>query len=117
MMLLESKARGNISSSKQNLEMMDHDKMCSPTLALLCNKNPSVSVGVYLEVSFIAKKYQDVRVDARIMFLDIVLPLFFEILNQLVNKDTQRELVPEESSSLIVFLLGEALLEEWLQAL
>jgi len=97
--------------------MMDQDKMSSPTLGLLCNKNPSVSVGVDIEVSFIAKRYQDVRVDARIMFVDIVLPLFFLILKPLVNKDTQRELVPEESSSLIVFLLGEALLEEWLQAL
>ena len=91
--------------------------MCSPTLGLLCNKNPSVSVGVYLEVSFIAKKYQDVRVDTRIMFLDMILPLFFLILKQLVNKDIQRELVLEACSALIVFLLGEALLEEWLQAL
>ena len=87
--------------------------MSSPTLGLLCNKNPSVSVGVYLEVSFIARKYQDIRVDARIMFLDIVLPLFFLILKQLVNKDIQRELVLEACSSLIVFILGEALLEEW----
>ena len=90
--------------------------MCSPTLGLLCNKNPSVSVGVYLEVSFIAKKYPDVRVDARIMFLDMVLPLFFLILKRLVNRDTQRKLVLEACSSLIAFL-REALLEEWLQAL
>ena len=79
---------------------MDQDKMCSPTLGLLCNKNPSVSVGVYLEVSFIVKEYQDVRVDARIMFLDIVLLWFFLILKQLVNKDTQRELIPEAFPSL-----------------
>ena len=89
--------------------------MCFPTLGLLCNKNPSVSVGVYLEVSFIAKKYQDVRVDGRIMFLDIVLPLFFLILKRLVNKDIQKELVLEVFPH--CFLLGEALLEEWLQAL
>ena len=80
---------------------MDQDKMCSPTLALLCNKNPSVSVGVYLEVSFIVQKYQDIRVDARIMFLDIVLLWFFLILKQLVNKDIQRELVPEAFPSLL----------------
>ena len=86
--------------------------MSSPTLGLLCNKNPSVSVGVYLEVSFIARKYQDIRVDARIMFLDIVLPLFFLILKQLVNKDTQGVL--EVFPSLL--FLREALFMEWLQA-
>ena len=68
--------------------MMDQDKMCSPTLGLLCNQNPSVSIGVYFEVFSIAKMYQDVRVDARIMFLDMVLPLFFLIIKKLVNKDT-----------------------------
>ena len=54
---------------------MDQDKMCSPTHGLFCNQNPSVSIGVYLEVSSIAKRYQDIRVDARIMFFDMVLPL------------------------------------------
>jgi len=82
--------------------MMDHDKMCSPTLALLCNKNPSVSVGVYLEVSFIAKKYQDVRVDARIMFLDMVLPLFFLNL-KIVSEQRYPKGVCSRSISLIVF--------------
>jgi hypothetical protein len=54
--------------------------MYSPTLGLMCNQNPSLSIGVYLEVSSITKKYQNVRVDARIMFLDMVLPSFFSIL-------------------------------------
>jgi len=95
--------------------MMDQDKMSSPTLGLLCNKNPSVSVGVYLEVSFIARKYQDIRVDARIMFLDIVLPLFFFNLKTIGEERYPKRTCPG-SISLIVFL-REALLEEWLQAL
>ena len=89
--------------------------MCSPTLGHLCNQNPSVSIGVYLEVSSIAKKYRHVLVDERIMFLDMVLPLFFLILKQLVNKDNQRKLVLEACSSLIAFL-REAVFKEWLQA-
>jgi hypothetical protein len=59
---------------------MDQEKMYSPTLGLMCNQNPRLSIGVYLEVSSITKKYQNVRVDARIMFLDMVLPSFFSIL-------------------------------------
>ena len=89
--------------------------MCSPTLELLCNQNSSVSIGVYLEVSYIAKSIKMFRVDARIMFLDMVLPLFFLILKQLVNKDNQRKLVLEACSSLIAFL-REAVFKEWLQA-